>query len=301
MWSFLKREKDLCYLLALAGCFLVVIFLTSCYTSPLYPDYYGYDSAIFSLLGKGITEGKNLYTELFDHKGPMIFFINALGFSLGGHLGIWGLQCLFGLVSLFLLYYTGKMLRRTESYTSLWECLLIFIAGYAVFFYTFQRGNLTEEYSLPFISCALFLLVKYALHTEKDPLHPPVYSVLYGICLAYLAFLRLNNSVTICAGILAVAIYLIYKKEYQNLLWNLLFGIMGILLIAVPVLVYFHQNNSLEEMIYATFLHNFQIAGNTAHISLGENPAIFFILYLPIVVSAILLFCEIKKNARSHL
>lgn len=64
MRSMVPAKKDPHNLLALSVLFLIVLFLTSCHTSPLYPDYFGADSAIFALIGKGMTEGKTLYADL---------------------------------------------------------------------------------------------------------------------------------------------------------------------------------------------------------------------------------------------
>lgn len=294
----LNCKYDLRNLSILCFLFLAALFVFSCYTSPLYPNFFGYDSAIFSLMGKGIVEGKSLYTELFDHKGPVIFYINALGHAIGGRSGIFFLQCISMLVTVVLLYYTGKKLRPSRKYQSSLECIILFVCGMIPFFYTFESGNLTEEYSLPIISASCYLFVSYLVHAEDDPRHPPAHAMFHGIGLGILSLLRLNNTVTICAGILYIAIYLCYKKQYKNLLWNLLAGILGVVLIFIPVLVFFHLHSSLTEMIYATFLHNFKIAGNTGHVSVMSRPKQFVILYLPMALSAVFLLTQIFKNRR---
>lgn len=294
-----SSKKDLSNLMILYICFIVVMFLTSCFTSPLFPNRFGQDSAIFSLLGKGLLEGKDLYTDLFDHKGPMIFFLNALGLSMGGRGGIFLLQCLFGFVSLTILYFTAKQSHPERDLSAWGQCLFLFIAAYAVFFNAFEQGNLTEEYSIPAISLSLFLFVRYAAAAETKPSHPPVYAFVYGIMLAYLSFMRLNNAVTVCAGILAIFLYLLYKKEYQNLIANLLCGCAGLLVFTAPVLLYFHAHNSLNEMIYATFLHNFTIIGNSGRLSLTQLPVDNIVLYLPIILSGAL-FLHAMKEAKTR-
>ena len=40
------------------------------------------DSSIFIFFGKAITLGKDAYRDYFDHKGPILFYINALGYFL---------------------------------------------------------------------------------------------------------------------------------------------------------------------------------------------------------------------------
>lgn len=285
-----RKKEDLTTLAVLSACFLVAMLLCSGFTSPLFPHYLGDDSAIFTLLGKGILEGKRLYVDLFDHKGPMIFLVNALGYWLGGRTGIFLLQCVEGIFCLVLLYYTGKRLRPDGWGTSWREFLPLFAIAYIQFFYTFERGNLTEEHSLPAICLSLFLLVKYASTAEEKPEHPPLYGFVYGVSLGYLALMRLNNAATVCGGVLFVAVWLIIKKQYGSLLKNLLAGCLGMAVVVLPILGWFYAQGSLREMIYATFLHNFRyMAANWTSLreSLPQLPKLV-VLYLPVVACAVM-------------
>ena len=73
----------------------VFLLFASPYTTPL-NRYYGYDSAFFLLIGKGIRHGMLPYLDLYDQKGPMIFYINALGYLLtDSRLGVFLLQVVF--------------------------------------------------------------------------------------------------------------------------------------------------------------------------------------------------------------
>ncbi|MBP3697555.1 MAG: hypothetical protein J6J45_08435 [Clostridia bacterium] len=285
-------------LAVLSVCFIAGMFLFSMSTSPLTANMLGLDSSIFSLLGKGIASGKTLYVDLFDHKGPLIFFVNALGHMLGGRTGIFFIQCLNGLVCLFLLYNTVRILKPEEDYLSLKDLLFIFVPSYTYFFYTFERGNLTEEYSLLFICISLFLFCKYAANEKDTSAHNPVYAAVYGVSFAALALFRLNNAVTVCAGIFVIFCNLIYKKQFKNLFLNLAAGTAGMAVVIVPTLLYFNSKSALNDMIYATFLHNFQIAANTGHESVLSKPQIFLILYAPIGVSAFLWIANALKEKK---
>jgi len=296
-----KRKNDAVLLLMLSGCFLFAEFLFSYFTSPIFPYTFGDDSAIFSLMGKGVTEGKILYTDLFDHKGPMNFFINALGHFLWGRTGIFILQCCSGLCAITALYYCGKILRPNGEYRSALECFLLFFIGFSSFIYSMQGGNLTEEYSVSFIAIALYFIVKYASNVSNCTLHPPGYAFVYGVCFALLAFLRLNNAVTVCAGVLPILLYLLWKKEYKNVLLNVLCGILGILLVAVPIVLYFHAHSALEEMINAAFLHNFKIVDGQSHLPLSARPLKYVALYLPLLLSLGLIAMHLRKNKAEFL
>lgn len=289
-----KIRKDWFILVILYLCYFVALLIASSFTSPLYTHYYGDDAALFSLLGKGVVQGKILYTDLFDHKGPIIFFINALGHMLGGYKGIFFLQCVAGGISLTFLFYIAKMLNPNPK--TIWEYILLFACAYIVFFYTFERGNLTEEYSQPFISAALYFFVKFAVRSDEITRHPPLYAFIYGVAFAVLAFLRLNNAVTICAGIMSIFLFLLHKKEYKNLLLNLIAGCVGIALVAVPICLYFQYHSALYEMIYATFLYNFNIVGDSGRQEFLDYIVKFSVLFFPIIICGILLCAYVIRK-----
>ena len=73
---FREREGFIYIFLVLYA--LILLLWYSYTTSPLY-NRIGFDSEIFKIMGIGILEGKVPYRVLFDHKGPVIFFITALG------------------------------------------------------------------------------------------------------------------------------------------------------------------------------------------------------------------------------
>ncbi|MBQ7121313.1 MAG: hypothetical protein IJO03_03520 [Clostridia bacterium] len=294
--SFLKTETG--QVLLLGAFFVAAMFVFSMSTSPVTPNRLGLDSSIFSLLGKGIVSGKTLYIDLFDHKGPLIFFVNALGYFIGGRTGIFIVQCITGLICLGFIYKTVRLLQPEGSCLPAKTVLCVFVPAYTYFFYTFECGNLTEEYSLLFICASLFLFCKYAKKSDSNPAHPPLFAAVYGISFAALAFFRLNNAVTVCAGIFVIFCNLLHKKQFKNLFLNLLSGLAGMAVIIVPTVIYFHSRSALDEMIYATFLHNFKIAANTGHDAIFSKPQIFLILYAPVAVSAFLWAANIIKEKK---
>ena len=113
-----KPEINIKWLSILLFTFVLGMFFFSAYTSPLYPNYYGADSALFTLLGKGISEGKIIYKDLFDHKGPILFFIEAAGYSMGKTTGIFILQCLFGIINLAVLYNIWSSIKQRQNNSS---------------------------------------------------------------------------------------------------------------------------------------------------------------------------------------
>ena len=264
-------------------------------TSPLFPYEFGADSAIFSLLGKSMLNGKTLYKDLFDHKGPVLFFIEALGHLIGGRNGIFLLQCIIGIINLRIIYFLCKSeTKANNNWFLMFFFILILCYGY--FYFTFQGGNLSEEYSLPLISLCVLLFSKYANQVNDSKEHPPFYSLIYGVCVGLIALIRINNAISIFAGILVIIVFLIVNKRYKNVILNFVAGIIGCLLVVIPVLIYFHFKGALNEMIYATFTYNFlyafnKITSNEIMFSLEEISA-----KLPVILSLFLSIKYLLKN-----
>lgn len=273
-----KETKSVWMILGIAVLFLMFF---SGSTSPLFPYDYGWDSALFILVGKCLNQGKMLYMDIFDHKGPIIFWIEALGDKLHGTYGIFAVQVLFMCLTLNLMRCIFK--RVLDKKVQLYEFIifLIFLS------YPFANGNLTEEYSLVFILVPLYLAIKRIMQnempSEKDFL-------VYGICFGILSFIRLNNAVTIAGIVLFWMIYLLKQRSYKRLTLSLAAGAAGIGIVTVPIILYFGQLGTLGDMLYATFGYNFEYGGNGLKSQLTQlgNPGYLLrqgILYFPLIIS----------------
>ena len=72
---------------------VVFISLFSPTTSPFYPFVEQLDSCFFQVVGWNWANGGVAYLTAWDQKGPVIYFINMLGYLLlGSKVGVWFLQ-----------------------------------------------------------------------------------------------------------------------------------------------------------------------------------------------------------------
>ena len=260
-----------------AGMLLIAAMLVcSGFTSPLYPHYAGLDSSMFLITAKGLLSGKICYVDLFDHKGPVFFWMEALGYAMGGRTGVWLLQCVFALTDLLLIKKICGLFHANFFYTA--------FAFFAVFFCLFSHGNLTEEFSMPLILLGFYYELCFLISDQKQ--HPPLWALLYGVLIGAMAFIRVNNAVILCALILCIAVILIRNRAWGNLVCNLAAGLAGIALVAVPVCVYFAHYGALNDMLYATFLHNLIYAKNSTHDPIFSKRILHFaVMYLPGILS----------------
>ena len=109
-----KKVVNVCVLMFIMMMAAVFIIFLSGSTSFLISNFYSFDSAIFQVIGKGWSQGLIPYTQCFDHKGPLIFLIDAIGYGFGiGKNGIMIVQWVFMVCTMYIAYKTGKLLMKT--------------------------------------------------------------------------------------------------------------------------------------------------------------------------------------------
>jgi len=273
-----KKKQDWgCMLLIwLSG--IVFLMYFSYMTSPLFPKSYGWDSAFFQLVGAGMKKGYLPYRDFFDMKGPWLFFIEYMGQLLWpDRVGIFLLQC----VSLgCVLFFGQKSYRNYFKGAGLMSSLAVLIPFYIVLAPTIEGGNLTEEWSLPFVFLSIYLALGF-IAGEKET-HEPLYGFVYGACFGVIALIRVTNAVMICAIVLTITIYLIKNEQWRNLLQNAGAFLLGAGAAFVPPLLYFGYYGEVGSMLYAVFVFGF-IYG-TEGFQIGVGGAFLLPLFFTIAV-----------------
>lgn len=111
------------------------------------------DSSAFIYVAKGLLEGDVPYLDRWDHKGPLIYLLNAIGLAIFGMWGLWLLEMAFLLGAVWVAYI---VLRRQFGFAAAFFPMAV-LAGY--FLYFSQSGNHTEQYALLFQFLALYLFL----------------------------------------------------------------------------------------------------------------------------------------------
>lgn len=112
-----------------------------------------HDSGIFLYFGQQILRGDLPFRDLWDHKPPLIFYIDALGLLLTPR-SLWGV---------WLLEFTAVGLAGLFGYAALrrvfprWAAFLAAAAAVVHVAFFLEGGNMTEEFALPLQMAALYL------------------------------------------------------------------------------------------------------------------------------------------------
>lgn len=236
----------------------IFVYLASFSTSPLYPFYYGGDSAQFQTIGRGWANGLIPYRDLFDHKGPIIFFVDMLGFSLtGSSKGIVIIQILSMFITIIALFKISQLITVKKLYG-----IVAVIMSLIVLTLVYGDGNLTEEYCLPFLSISTYFQLKYfygySATDDSKVEHRPILACIYGFTFGICFLTRITNGITVCSGVLTISILLIKKRKYLNLIQNAMYFVSGFGIITLPFIIYFAYYGVLNNFFYATILYNLE-------------------------------------------
>lgn len=277
--------------------FVSVLFLYfgSVSTSPRY-NFWGIDSAIFQVVGKGWAEGLLPYVNNFENKGPLLFAIDALGYMIYPRVGIFLLQIPFMYFSLLFMW------RAVELYWSRRATLIIFAVMLFWRFSLVSEGNRTEEYSMPFLLAATYFFLRELKNFDAKNFCPPLVGFVYGLGFGACVLLRTTNALPICCYVFLSMIWLIQSGAFKNLWRNVLSFCAGFAIICLPFVIYFQWHGILYDALYGTILFSTKMTttysdNSTEHFEymFGYFFVYFVPLYLTIFVSACVLSQE-RKN-----
>ena len=285
--------KRITILLSLFLTALLFVTIFSYTTSPLYHlNGLTPDSIIFQIIGKYWAQDSIPYKDLWDMKGPFIFFINAIGYTLtDSRTGIYIIQIILMWLTLLCAYHICS---KVVS-----PCLSFFfvLLSLASLSYIYEGGNLTEEYILLPLTLSFYYVFRWINQYENEHIinHLPQHSIVYGIVMGLSLMTRLTNALSICTAVCVILAVLLYHKKYKNVFHNALSFLLGFIITTVPFFLYFHHHQALDEMWKATFLFPLKYAGNT-YMDIMDIGIHYFILsyFSSILLMLLVIFLIVK-------
>ncbi len=217
--------------------------------SPLNMQHTYRDSGVFLYIGWRILNGELPYRDVWDHKPPIIFYINALGlaFSGGSRWGVW----LIELICLMLASFIGyKIMRKAlGTFPAVCSTLLWLLT----LFFVIDGGNLTTEYTLPLQFAAWLLSMSifekpYCCHWQ-------------WMLLGFLGAIAFYTKQTAIGIWISIILYLILYRVRSNQLKKLLFEVLnfcfGFIAVSISWIIFFYLMGGLFHFWSAAFDFNF--------------------------------------------
>lgn len=237
------------FLFSLIAAFLFQLICSK--SSPLYPMNDWVDVQCFSTVGRSLLDGKVLYRDIYEQKGPLVYFVYAFAnlISRNSMLGVFLFYVLFMALHLF---FTCKIACLFGSRAQA-LCLTALLALLTHVLPSFVHGGSVEEMCLWILSCALWIV----LRTIKENRFFSTGACIGLGALAGVIFLFKFTFAGFFLGlVLFTAIWYIQKKEYRRLALSAAAFLLGFAAAVLPVLLYFYVHRALPDFFTAYFYNN---------------------------------------------
>lgn len=231
-----------------------IVFLTLCSkSSPLYPMNDWVDVHCFLTLGKGMLNGLVPYVDLYEQKGPVLYFIYAVValFSQKSMFGQYLLEIItFGLF----LHFSAKIAEIYLGKSKYRFPIIVVLAAVITTTKSFSHGGSVEQMCLFMFAYGLYTVL-LACH-ENRPLTFKE-ALLNGI----FAGMALWIKYTMLGFYLGLALFVLiwyvgWVRNTKKLLTTIGQFLLGIGAVSVVVFVYFLVTGALDELFTCYFYNN---------------------------------------------
>ncbi len=238
--------------------FMLIVMCLFTSSSPLFAAKQGQDENIYYSIATGLANGLDLYKDMFDHKGPIFFFIYMLAYlvSPGSFIGVYLLEVIMLSLSVFMVY------KITRLYTGDIASIVAAFASIPVLFnqnYTREGGSLEQMY-ISLLLLAVYFIIRGNMKTRTF--------VLEGIIFAIVFFSKFNLSLVWPFMMLFVGLRFIGNKDFKGLIGAVLAYIAGFLSITIIACSIFIIKGQLGIFIDSYFLFNMKYGAVT---SMGDT------------------------------
>ena len=239
--SFFKisRQSFFEFLGACGISFLLMLLLTR--SSFLYPYNNWDDSNSYFSMGKSMFHGILIYRDIFDQKGPYLYFLYGLCSLVSGTTfrGVFLMEILLGAADLLLIGRILKLFCRPQTAAFLSPILLACMCASKSFYW----GGCAEEICLPFLLFPLYVLLRTLQHSRRAEFSSrDVF--LSGLCCGFVFCVKFTLMGFFLGFALSVILTCRSFREFARLAgWFLL----GTLLPFVPWVIYFGITGGLDD------------------------------------------------------
>ena len=237
------------YIALILYSFLVMLLCTK--SSPIYVLNDWYDANVYYTMGRGLVNGAVLYKDLFDHKGPFLYLIYAIGYLISNNnfFGVFILQVIAMSITLICCFKIAKLYTSNDK-ASFMISILMPVSILTSNFYVSGRdlgGGSPDEFVIPIFLLILYLVVRLI---KSNILLERSFITFFNIGIfSSLIFQLKFNYLSLVIGLLApIYIYMLIKNFVMFIKSSSLFC-GGFILTLIPYLTYSLITNSLRDFL----------------------------------------------------
>lgn len=214
------------------------------------------DSSVFIYAGRRILTGDVPYRDFWDHKPPLIFFINAIGLLISNDT-LWGIWMIEFFTIGAAVVWGWNIFKRNYGVLAATFAWLLFIISYSL---VADGGNNTETIALPFQISIICLL--YYAETENRLWQKNMVFFFAGLCLACNFLLRPDLIVLPSMFFVYLTLKYYFVGERQKIMITGISLSIGILIPMCMFGLYFYNTASTNDFFDAVFIYNYVYAAS---------------------------------------
>ena len=227
--------------------------------SPLYPMNDWVDVNCFFTIGKSALKGKVLYRDIYEQKGPLLYFIYA-AIALISDTSFIGAFIVHVIAMMLFLYFSARIvLLFTENTLSAYFAVPLL----ALFTHTtdaFAHGGSAEEMCLWMLSATLYIMAK-AIKT--DSVLKVWEALVIGLFAGIVLYVKYSFIGFFFGISLFVLIWHIRMRQFKRLFANIGAFFAGIALVSIPIFAYFTIHKAIPDFLTAYVYNNIFLYGST--------------------------------------
>lgn len=242
-----KERKSGNFIIGVYCLIISFVFLLICTkSSPLYPINDWVDSNAFFTMGKGMMNGKILYRDLFEQKGPLLYFIHGLAYLISNNtfLGVYIFEGIFFAV---FLYFSNKIINLYYNKKYSYIALPI-ISAIVLNLINFSHGDSAEEFTMPLLIISLYYLLKYFKNEYPNPIKARIL-LLNGFLAGCVMWIKYSLLGFWFGWMIMIFISSVINKRFKDSIKECIVFLLGMFLATLPWIIYFGINGAILDWI----------------------------------------------------
>ena len=253
-----RRRQDLgIFGFALLIAAAVLFFATR--SSPAYPINDWCDANIYLSIGKGMSQGQVVYRDLYDHKGPLLYFMHMLCAFIRFE-DFFGVYVMETLLCASFLFLSHKVICLYGARKAAWAALPVL----ALMVYTsvsFAEGDSAEEMCMPLMMGMIYLTLRFLRSGDASMKKGTL--VMHGVLAGCIFWIKFTIMGVPAGLLLALFIRHAVRREWKECGRMVLWVAAGFALSTMPWILYFGFTHGIGEWLGVYLYDNLFLYGST--------------------------------------
>lgn len=228
----------------------VITMLICTKSSPLYPFNDWVDANCFLTVGRSMLYGLLPYRDLFEQKGPLLYFIHAAA-ALVSQRSFFGVFIIELILCMWTLTASYSLLHDTCGRASI--CFVPLIAAVMYSSRAFCHGDSAEEICLPLMLTSLIIGLRFV--REGRPLTFRG-SFAVGVLSGTVLWIKFSLLGFYLGFFIVPAVLAVRKGGLMHLLRTIGMIALGVVTVTAPILLFFAVNGALSDLFEVYFYDN---------------------------------------------